>query len=246
MQDKISAQSDPPVTKPLIRIFLVDDHPIFAEVLGEMLNRSGDFTVVGTANDGETALKRLAGLAVDIVIVDLMLPGMGGLELLEALRANKYKAKLVMCSGLGTDSLIMESFALGVTAFIEKTMAVEELFSTLRSVAAGNYPLSSRTSGLLRDIVRDRAACKPVAAGDILFLRRLAMGHTLKQIAVELGISASGAYKTRSRIKSRMNIKGPTGFFHAAMNLGLVYPSMVSVDPVGPGSKRRGVVAISS
>ncbi len=64
--------------KPLIRTFIVDDHPIFAEVLAEMLNRSGDFTVVGSANDGETALKRLAGLAVDIVILDLMLPGMGG------------------------------------------------------------------------------------------------------------------------------------------------------------------------
>lgn len=232
--------------KPLIRVFLVDDHPIFAQVLGEILNRSGDFTVVGTANDGETALERLASVAVDIVILDLILPGMGGLELLEALRANQCKAKLVVCSGMATDRLIMDSFALGVTAFIEKTLAVEEVFATLRAVAAGSYPLSPRISGLLRNVVRDRAAAKPLAAREMVFLRRLAMGQTLKQIAVELGVSASAAYKTRSRLKSRLNIKGAAGFFHAALNLGLVYPSPGAVEPGAPVLKRRGAVARSS
>lgn len=232
--------------KPLIRTFIVDDHPIFAEVLAEMLNRSGDFTVVGSANDGETALKRLAGLAVDIVILDLMLPGMGGLELLEALRANRSGAKLVMCSGLGTDKVILEAYAQGVTAFVEKSMALEELFSTLRSVAAGNFPMNSRMSGLLRDFVRQRKVFKPIAAGDMLILRRLATGQALKEIATELGISVSGVYKARARIKARMNIKGPAGFFHAAMSLGLVGQSTEAVDRGGAGPELHAVGAILS
>ena len=232
--------------KPPIRTFIVDDHPIFAEVLADMLNQSGDFTVVGLANDGETALKRLAGLAVDIVILDLMLPGMGGLELLEALRANRSEAKLVMCSGLGTDKVILEAYAQGVSAFVEKSMAVEELFSTLRSVVAGNFPLNSRMSGLLRDFVRQRKAFKPLAAGDMLILRRLSNGQTLKEIAGELGISVSGVYKARARIKARLNIKGAAGFFHVAMSLGLVSPSAEPAIQCAPGLDGRGAGSISS
>jgi DNA-binding NarL/FixJ family response regulator len=246
MQTSAVSRAHAPRAKSPIRTFIVDDHPIFAEVLAEMLNRSGDFTVVGVANDGETALKRLAGLAVDIVIVDLMLPGMGGLELLEALRANRTEARLVMCSGLGTDSVIVEAYAQGVSAFVEKSMAVEELFSTLRAVAAGNFPLNSRMSELLRDFVWQRKSVKPLVAGDMLILRRLAMGRALKEIADELGISASAAYKARARIKARMNIKGAAGFFQVAMSLGLVSASTVSVDWSGSDSNHRGVGAISS
>jgi DNA-binding NarL/FixJ family response regulator len=151
-----------------------------------------------------------------------------------------------MCSGLGTDKVILEAYAQGVSAFVEKSMAVEELFSTLRSVVAGNFPLNSRMSGLLRDFVRQRKAFKPLAAGDMLILRRLATGQALKEIADELGISASGAYKARARIKSRMNIKGGAGIFHVAMSLGLVSASTVSVDRGGLGSNHRGVGTISS
>ena len=232
--------------KPPIRMFIVDDHPIFTEVLAEMLNRSGDFTVVGSASDGETALKRLAGLAVDIVILDLMLPGMGGLELLGALRTNRTEARLVICSGLGTDPVILEAYTQGVSAFVEKSMAVEELFSTLRAVAAGDFPLNERMSRVLRDFVRQRKSFKPLVAVDLLILRRLAMGLPLKEIADELGISTVGAKKARARIKSRMKIKGPAGFFQVAMSLGLVSASTGSVDRGGLGSSDRGVGAISS
>lgn len=192
------------------------------------------------------ALKRLEGLSVDIVILDLILPGMGGLEVVEALRANRSEAKVVMCSGLGTDKVILEAYAQGVSAFVEKSMAVEDLFATLRSVAAGNFPLNSRMSGLLRDFVRQRKAFKPTAAGDMLILRRLATGQGLKEIVDELGISTSGAYKARARIKSRMNIKGSAGFFHVAMSLGLVYPSAGPVMRREPGLDGRGLGAISS
>jgi DNA-binding NarL/FixJ family response regulator len=237
-------QAPSPEKKLPVRVFIVDDHPIFAEVLAQLLNQSGDFTVVGMANDGETALKRLQGLAVDIIILDLILPGMGGLEVMETLRDNRSEARLVICSGLGTDKIIMEALSRGVSAFVEKSMAVEDLLATLRAVAKGDFPLNSRISGLLRDFVRQRTSAKPLVAGDMLILRRLATGQALKEIAEELGISASGVYKARTRIKSRMNIKGHAGLFQAAMSLGLIYhfeAPVVQPEPGLDGSEETGL-----
>lgn len=228
-----------PGPKEPIRVFIVDDHPLFSEVLSDVLNRTGDFIVVGEARDGESALKRLEGLAVDIVILDLIMPGMGGLEVLETLRAKRFGGRMVMCSGLGSEKAIMEAFALGVSAFVEKTMVMEELFSTLRAVAEGKFPLNSRMSGLLRDFVRRRKVFKPIATGDMVILRGLATGRALKEIADELGISTSGAYKARARIKARMSIQGAAGFVHLATSLGLFSPSAASLAPEAPVSGRR-------
>lgn len=229
VQKNVFIPSDTPLKKPPIRVFILDDHPIFADVLAEVLDQSGDFTVVGSANDGETALKRLEGLSVEIVILDLVLPGMGGLEVVDALRANRSKARLVICSGLGSENAIMCAYAAGVSAFVEKSMALDDLLSTLRAVVKGDFPLNQRISGLLRDCVRNHKALKPVSGRDMKMLRDLATGQSLKEIAGELKISVAGAYKARARIKSRMNIKGPSGFFQIAFNLGLIYPTAAPV-----------------
>jgi two-component system NarL family response regulator len=237
---------DVPAPKPRSRVFIVDDHPILSDVLADMLNRTDDFTVVGVAKDGETALKKLEGVSVDILLSDLIMPGMAGLELLEALRATRYGLKVVMFSGVGTDNAIMEAYSQGVSAFVEKSTGVEELLSTLRAVAEGKFPLNSRMGGLMRDHVRRRKVFKPLAAGDMLILRRLSNGQSLKEIAGELGISVSGVYKARARIKARLNIKGTAGFFHVAMSLGLVSPSAAPAIQCAPGLDGRGVGSISS
>ena len=246
MRRTIADRPDTLSPKPRSRVFIVDDHPILSEVLTELLNRTDDFTVVGVAKDAETALKQLEGLAVDILVLDLMLPGMGGLELLEALRVARSRMKVVMCSGVGSDNAIMEAYSQGVSAFLEKSTGVEELVSTLRAVADGKFPLNSRMGELLRDHVRRRKVFKPLAAGDMLILRRLSNGQTVKEIAGELGISMSGVYKARERIKTRMNIKGTAGFFHVAMSLGLISPSAAPTSQGAPGLDGRGSGAISA
>jgi DNA-binding NarL/FixJ family response regulator len=159
------------------------------------------------------------------------------MEVMPTLRTNRSKAKFVMRRGLATDNAIREAYALGVCGLVKKSMAVDVLVSTLRSVAEGNFPLDQRTSGLPRDFVRERNALKPIAAGDRLILRRLANGQTLKEIANALGISASGADKARARIKSRMKINGAAGLLHVGLNLGLVSPSRSSVARYSDGTK---------
>ncbi len=221
------------------RVFVVDDHPIFSDVLAELLNQSGDFVVAGSASNGEEALTRLATLEVDILLLDLMLPGISGLEVLERLRGIDFAAKTVVYSGVATDESIAAAFAQGVSAFIEKSAGVDELLTSLRSVMKGEFPMNSRMSSVLRAVVRQRTARKDLAPSDLLILRRLALRHTAKEIADELGMSASAVYKARTRIGTRLGLSGRAGFFAAAASLGLVQAMPELAASVGVRPTRR-------
>lgn len=215
--------SDAPTKVPNpVRIFVVDDHPIFSDVIAEVLNDAPDFTVVGTARDGESALALIENLQFDVLILDLVLPSMSGLEVLEAVRARNAQVKTVICSGVATDEVVIAAFSSGVNAIMEKTSNVEELLQTLRAVARGEFPMSARLNEVLRAAVQQRLLTKPLSAFDLQILRRLANGLEVKEVASELGISASGIYKARTRIAARLAISKPNGLSQAAARLGLV------------------------
>jgi DNA-binding NarL/FixJ family response regulator len=208
--------------KPPFRVFVVDDHPIFAQVFSELLNQSGDFVVVGSAGDGQTALAMLRELKVDVLLLDLMLPGISGLEVLGQLRQERSAVRTVVYSGMASDESIAAAFAFGACAVVEKSAEVNELFRALRTVAGGGFPLNSRMSGVLRTVVRQQTAGKELGQPDLLILRRLALRNTVKEIAQELRLSASAVYKARKRIMHRMGLTERGGFLGAATRLGLI------------------------
>ncbi len=218
VQGFLSESSD----QPRRSIFLVDDHPIFCEVLSQLLDESGDFEVVGSCGDGETAMAQLAGLKVDILILDLMLPGISGLEVLSRLRAMEFQGRTVVYSGGATDELVAAVFAQGVNAFVEKSAKVEELLSSLRAVGRGESLMNSRMSTVVRTIVRQRIACKSLSGEDLAILRLLALQYTAKEIGSDMEMSLSGVYKARKRIEERLAMKHRGDFFSMAVKLGLV------------------------
>lgn len=217
--------------KSTTRVFLIDDHPLYSTVLTEILRDSGDFEMVGSATDGAAAITFLKEYPVDLVLVDLMLPGMSGIEVLETLRDLKLPVKAVVFSGLGTDESIAATFSLGACAYVEKSVEVKELLETLRAVARGEFPLNARTSDVLRGMVRQRTRAKPLASPDLMILKRLAGHASAKEIAEEMGLSLSGVYKARARLATRLGTDNWEGFAAAAANYGLV-----QAVPAGPGA----------
>jgi len=177
--------------KPAIRVFVVDDDPTFAEIFSEMLGLSGEFTVAGAARGGEEALQTLEGLPVDLVILNLILRGMGGLRVLQALRKKGCKANIVMCSGLVDDSAITEAFVHGANAFVEKSAALQETISTLREVSAGKFWMNPRHSSLVRDFLLRREVGKAVHAGDQLLWQQLSTSQTAWDRAGRSGLLES-------------------------------------------------------
>lgn len=214
----------PMETKPTqnrIRVHVVDDHTLFTTVLANILNDSEHFVAAGTSNDAESALVALRAAPVDVLLLDLQLPRMSGIELLQVVQQESLAGRTVVCSGVTTDEAIEAAFAAGAHCFVEKTSGIADLLETLRRVAQGETPLSERAAGVLRQMARRRSGLKPLAEQDIAILRRLAMPMSPSQIATELGLSLSGVYKARRRIRARTGAIDDRVLFAMAAQLGL-------------------------
>lgn len=204
------------------RVYIVEDHPLFSTVLSEILKESGEFDVVGCTTDGAVANEFIRDNTVELLLVDMMLPGVTGMEILANLRDLQKPTKAVVLSGLGSDESIAAAFTLGAADYIEKRSEPAEILSALRAVVRGEPRLSPRISQILRDLVRRNLRCKPLAAVDLRVLKGLARNESPKSIALEMGLSLSGVYKARARIVARTGADDWTGFAWVGASYGLV------------------------
>jgi DNA-binding NarL/FixJ family response regulator len=136
------------------RILIVDDHPVTREALAALLQQSG-FTVVGQAADGETAVARADELAPDLILLDLSLPGMNGLEALPRLRAAAPAAEVVVLTASGTEENLLGAIRGGAAGYLLKSEPPERIVEFLRGVARGEAALSGAIARRLLDTVRE-------------------------------------------------------------------------------------------
>lgn len=206
-----------------VRIFLVEDQALFSSLLQEILAAHPQFEVVGTATTATAALAGLKEAAADLVLIDLLLPDMSGLELIDRLMAGKPPYKILVCSAATHPQAIAAAFGLGVHGFVEKTCGIPELIETLERTAAGSYFLSPRVSEVLRLHARSGLEGVPtLRPGDLGILRRLSQHESVRTIAREVGLSESGVYKVRQRIVRSTGARSKSELFQAAAQLGLI------------------------
>jgi DNA-binding NarL/FixJ family response regulator len=198
---------------------------MFTSLVVDFLSRSEDFRVVGTAFNGAEALRKVAELEPDIVLLDLQMPGMGGMELMLELRNAGLSPKVVVCTGVDTAPACEALLALGVTSFLSKSASLETLLATLRSVAQGRTCMTPRMAESLRELVRTRRSKRQLSSTDLSILRLLGQDQTPKEIAAALGMTVSGVYKIRRRISARTGARRAGEFRAAAARLGLDGPS---------------------
>jgi DNA-binding NarL/FixJ family response regulator len=136
------------------RILIVDDHPLTRDALAALLQQSG-FTVVGQAADGETAVARADELAPDLILLDLSLPGMNGLEALPRLRAAAPAAEVVVLTASGTEENLLGAIRGGAAGYLLKSEPPERIVEFLRGVARGEAALSGAIARRLLDTVRE-------------------------------------------------------------------------------------------
>jgi DNA-binding NarL/FixJ family response regulator len=136
------------------RILIVDDHPVTREALAALLQQSG-FAVVGQAADGETAIERATELAPELILLDLSLPGMNGLEALPRLRAAAPLAEVVVLTASGTEENLLGAIRGGAAGYLLKSEPPERIVEFLRGVARGEAALSGAVARRLLDTVRE-------------------------------------------------------------------------------------------
>jgi DNA-binding NarL/FixJ family response regulator len=189
------------------RILIVDDHPLTRDALSALLRQNG-FTVVGEAADGETAVRRAAELEPDLILLDLSLPGMNGLEALPQLRAAAPAAEVVVLTASGTEENLLGAIRAGAAGYLLKSEPPERIVEFLRGAARGEAALSGSIARRLLETVREtggRETGVPDSIAAELTAREveilLLLEHRLEtdEIAKRLFISE---HTVRSHVKS--------------------------------------------
>lgn len=176
-----------------VRVVLVDDHPIWRDALEADLVEYG-YEVVGAFGDGESAVRAAPALRPDVVLMDLMLPGMSGVDAVAALVAIDASVRVLMFSSSGEDADVLAAVKAGARGYLVKSARKADLLEAVRRTAEGRASFSAGLAGLVlgeyRRIKRDEP--DPIAVltdRETEILRMVSTGRTARQIADELVLS---------------------------------------------------------
>ncbi len=200
-------------TPDAIGVLVVDDHELFCEALALALEGQPGLRLLGAAHDLDEALRICEETSPDVVLMDVDLPRVDGVEATRRLRAVHPDAKVVVVTGLEDPSIIAAAMAAGACGFVPKTRAVDELVDVVRRAAAGELVMpDAHLAAVLAEL---RAG--PGARPDLLLLRRLtpretevlralAAGEGVTEIAERLGISALTVQSHVKNILAKLNV----------------------------------------
>jgi two-component system, NarL family, response regulator LiaR len=204
------------------KVVIVDDHPVFVTLLGDLLRNKLDFSVVGLAQSGQEGLEVCAKTRPDLVLIDMMMPGLSGLELIKLLRRQNPKVMLLAISGLVTKDLIHTALMAGANAYFSKSRSIDELLHKLRAMSEGRAEMTPEEADALRWAVRERRLRTQISTRDLQLLRLFSDELPVKEIAVRTGRTPSAVYKAFKRIRQRLDTRTDGDLRLAAKGLGLL------------------------
>lgn len=197
------------------RILIADDHPIFRQGLVRAVEGSAGFTVVGEAGDGREALALLKSLRPDIVVLDIAMPAMDGLEVMRAARSESFDGAFVVLTMYREEEYFHEALDLGSMGYLLKESATSELLQCLRTVACGKHYVSPEMSDHLvartarRDMLsRAFPSLASLSPMERRILKLVASNRTSREIAGELSISYRTVQNHRAHICEKLGLEG--------------------------------------
>ncbi len=214
----------------MIRIMLVDDHTMVREALRDVLEQDGNMEVVAAVGDGETALQLAAELSPGVVVMDVALPGLSGIETTRRLRLKHPEIKVLALSTYLDRRIIQQMLDVGAAGYIAKSAAGAELKQGIRNVVNGRSYLCSEVAALVADGLRDRGSGPDSPEASLLSRREiqvatlLAEGKTAPDIAAELHIAASTVDVHRRNLMRKLDLHNVVELTRYAIRNGLVMP----------------------
>ena len=210
-----------------IRVFIVDDHPIVRLGLRDLLTADPGIVVVGEAGSATEALHLLQSMQVDVLIADLLMPEIDGIELVRRLKYLPNPPLPLAVSGNVSDELIRQAFQAGVRGYFLKTVTGAELGEGVRRVARGEYVLSDQLlTPVLTNLAQLAQMCSVGSSGltdtELVILRHLAAGATNREIAQLEYMSEPTVKRKAHTIYHKLGASDRAGAVSAALLLGLI------------------------
>lgn len=203
-----------------IRVVIVDDHPLLREGTQALLERSPDLAVVGTTGDGESALRLLAEHRPDVLLLDIHLPGLSGVEVARQARERFSWVAVLVLTGYDDLGDARALVRLGVQGYLPKTASGEQIVEAIRTVARGETILISKAAQAALG-----HGIGPLTAREGEVLRLVAAGKRNAEIAAALGVSVSTVEFHLSNLYQKLGTGSRTETLHRARERGLLPPT---------------------
>lgn len=206
-----------------IRIFLVDDHPLVREWLGQLLSSEPGFEVIGQAEDSAPGLAAMTANVPDIAIVDLSLRNGSGLDLIKELREKLPTVQVIVLSMHEELAHVERALRAGAAGYVMKRESTTRIVEAIRAVRAGRVYANPEVLARLAERMVGRRQGGAAGTVDTLsdreleVFRRMGEGHATKRIASDLGVSMKTVQEYQARIKEKLGLADATELMRAAV-----------------------------
>lgn len=209
-----------------VRVLLVEDHTIVREGLRALLDGRDDVELVGEAEDGQAGIDAARALRPDVVVMDLNLPRVDGVEATRIIRAELENTQVLVLSMYGTEEHVRPAIRAGAAGYLLKGSGLSDLLAAIRAVASGKAFFSPEVARIMIDGSRrpqgDRLVGAELTPREREILRMVAEGRSSPEIAVDLELSVKTVEGHRGRIMAKLDARNVAGLVRHAIRLGLV------------------------
>jgi DNA-binding NarL/FixJ family response regulator len=213
----------------MIRVLLADDHTLFREGLRALFASEGDIEVVGEAFDGEEAVRKASELRPDVVVMDILMPVLNGIEATRRIRTTLPEVKVLVLSMYDDEEHVQRLLAAGASGCMLKRATSDELVRSLREVVAGGMALDPAVAAkvvkdYVRRVQREQESPLPgeLTPREVEVLRLVAEGHSNQAIAERLGLSRKTVDVHRTNLMRKLDLHNVTEIVKYALRHGLI------------------------
>ncbi len=210
-----------------IRLLIVDDHPILCEGIRSLLSGSDDVQVVGQAEDGQQAIARADELLPDVILMDIAMPNMNGIDATRIIRLKHPEMRIVALTQFEDSQYVLPLLRAGATGIVVKRAVVADLINAVRAVARGETFLYPSVATAVVDEINRRSSPAPTApklltGREHQILERVVMGETSSEIAAALCLSARTVEFHRANMMRKLGVHSVVDLVREALRHGLV------------------------
>lgn len=211
----------------MTKIYVIEDQTILRDLVCRLVEEMANFELLGSSGDGLEGLQACQQLKPDMIIVDIMVPSLNGLEIIRQLRRDRPEIRVLIFSGYSSREHVQIAIKSGVNGIVHKNASIDELEVGIQRVSNGESFMSSVILDILRDLMLNpniTDSLEKLTGREREILQLIAEGHTTKAIAGKLNISAKTADTHRTNIMNKLDIHDIASLTRFAIQNGLVQP----------------------